>query len=129
MMTRSMAKNDIGIKRIYDPPQKSDGLRLLIDRLWPRGIKKTEAAIDLWLKEIAPSNALRKWFNHDPEKWLEFQQRYIQELQEKPELIEFILEKASKQSITLLYSAKDTQSNNAQVLQAFLKAWPESPSF
>jgi uncharacterized protein YeaO (DUF488 family) len=124
-----MAKKEIRIKRIYDPPQKSDGFRLLIDRLWPRGIKKAEAAIDLWLKEIAPSSALRRWFSHDPKKWPEFQQRYMQELKEKSELITFILGKASKQPITLLYSAKDTQYNNAQVLQAFLKAWPESPDF
>jgi uncharacterized protein YeaO (DUF488 family) len=120
-----MVKREISIKRIYDPPLNSDGFRLLVDRLWPRGIKKVEAAIDLWLKEIAPSNELRKWFNHDPKKWPDFQQRYIQELKAKPKLTALILEKASKQPVTLLYSAKDAQYNNAQVLQTFLKTCSE----
>lgn len=120
-----MVKNAISIKRIYDSPQATDGMRILIDRLWPRGVKKAEAAIDLWLKDIAPSDTLRKWFNHDPSKWQEFQQRYAQELKEKPELIQLILQKANEQPITLLYSAKNIQYNNAKVLQAFLKACPK----
>lgn len=112
-----MTKHVIKIKRIYDLQQASDGFRILVDRLWPRGIKK--ASIDLWLKDIAPSNALRQWFNHDPQKWLEFKQRYTQELMQNPELIQMILQSA--RTITLLYSAKDTVHNNARVLQDYLK--------
>ena len=107
----------IKIKRIYEAQAKSDGYRILIDRLWPRGLTKTEAAIDLWLKEIAPSNELRKWFNHDPQKWTEFKKRYHIELIHKKELINTILEKLHTQSITLLYGAKDEKHNNAVALK------------
>lgn len=117
----TMSKLEVKVKRIYEPVEKSDGFRVLIDRLWPRGIKKEETNIDLWVKEIAPSNTLRRWFNHDPKKWLEFQKRYEQELKTKPELLELILEKAGKQIITLLYSAKDETHNNAQVLRNILQ--------
>jgi uncharacterized protein YeaO (DUF488 family) len=114
------AANNISIKRIYDPVEKQDGLRVLVDRIWPRGLKKADAKIDLWLKEIAPSTELRKWFKHDPEKWPEFQKRYRQELKQQPDLIKPILENAKKHHVTLLFSAKDADHNNAQALKAFL---------
>ncbi|MDR3503953.1 MAG: DUF488 domain-containing protein [Legionella sp.] len=106
----------IEIKRIYDTPEKTDGFRILIDRLWPRGIKKTDAAIDLWVKEIAPSNTLRKWFNHDAEKWLEFQKSYAKELVDKQDLIDLIKEKAKHQKVTLLFGSKEMKHNNAAAL-------------
>jgi uncharacterized protein YeaO (DUF488 family) len=106
----------IEIKRIYEAPEKTDGFRILIDRLWPRGIKKVDAAIDLWLKEIAPSDALRKWFNHDAEKWPEFQKRYTNELEDKQDLIDLIREKSKQQKVTLLFSSKEMEHNNAVAL-------------
>lgn len=106
----------IEIKRIYDAPDKADGFRILIDRLWPRGIKKVDAALDLWLKEIAPSNTLRKWFNHDAEKWPEFQKRYAKELEDKQDLIDLIKEKATAQTVTLLFGSKEMEHNNAVAL-------------
>jgi uncharacterized protein YeaO (DUF488 family) len=112
----------IKIKRVYDPPAKEDGYRILIDRLWPRGLTKERAKIDLWLKEIAPSNDLRKWYSHDPEKWEEFKKRYEKELKNKQNLLAKIkqLEK-EKGKITLLYSTKETEYNNAVALDIFLK--------
>ncbi len=116
------AKGTIKIKRAYDPPEKSDGRRILVDRLWPRGISKSSAQIDLWLKEIAPSNALRKWFGHDPEKWSEFRKRYARELAGNPETIAQLKEHAGKQAITLVYGAKDQQHNNAVALKEYLES-------
>ncbi|OEH45238.1 hypothetical protein lpari_03787 [Legionella parisiensis] len=87
---------NIQVKRIYEESNESDGFRILVDRLWPRGIKKTEANIDLWLKDIAPSDSLRKWFNHDPKKWTEFQKRYAQEITDKQEDIDIILDEGKK---------------------------------
>ncbi len=110
----------IQIKRIYDIPEKSDGVRILIDRLWPRGIKKSETQINFWLKEIAPSHELRKFFAHDKQKWLEFKQRYIEELQRKKDLLNNIIQELNKNDITLLYAAKDQEYNNAIVLKAYL---------
>lgn len=110
----------IKIKRIYEDPAKSDGFRILIDRLWPRGIKKEDAKLDLWLKEIAPSNSLRQWFNHDVKKWLEFQKRYARELADKKDLIDTIQDKAKKGTVTLLFSSKETEYNNAVALLKFL---------
>jgi uncharacterized protein YeaO (DUF488 family) len=107
-------------KRIYAPVQKIDGYRILIDRLWPRGVKKEEAKVDLWLKDIAPSNELRKWFNHDPKKWLDFKKRYYRELSEKQELLQIIIKKMHTQTVTILYGAKDEKYNNACALQEFL---------
>ncbi len=117
-----MANTDIYIKRIYNEPNSADGFRILVDRLWPRGIKKTEAAIDLWEKEIAPSSDLRKWFHHEPDKWDEFKKRYFDELKDKHELINFILEKSHDSVVTLLYAAKDEKQNNAIALQEYLNA-------
>jgi uncharacterized protein YeaO (DUF488 family) len=112
----------IKIKRVYDPPSKQDGYRILIDRLWPRGLTKERANIDLWLKEVAPSNDLRKWYSHDAEKWEEFKKRYEKELKNKQDLLTKIkqLEK-EKGKITLLYSTKETEYNNAVALDIFLK--------
>lgn len=121
---------DVSIRRVYELPEHKKGKWILIDRLWPRGIKKEELDIDEWMKDIAPSSSLRKWFNHDPDKWTEFRQRYIQELKDKKELIKDILEKAEKsKKITLLYAAKDPEHNHALVLQAFLQSWPNEPDF
>jgi uncharacterized protein YeaO (DUF488 family) len=108
----------IKIKRIYEMREVSDGYRVLIDRLWPRGIKKEEAQIDLWLKDIAPSSNLRQWFNHEPEKWVEFKKRYHQELNKNKNLIQDLLQKP--RPLTLLYSAKDEKHNNAVALQEYL---------
>ena len=104
------------IKRIYDPVSRDDGKRILVDRLWPRGIKKDQARIDEWLKDIAPSDELRKWFSHDPSKWREFKRRYIKELKDKSNLIENLRAEAKKGNITLLFSARDIEHNNAVVL-------------
>ena len=109
-------------KRIYDPSADDDGYRILIDRLWPRGISKEKANIDLWLKEIAPSTELRKWFDHDPQKWDEFQLKYSDELASREELLKQIkdLEK-EHQKVTLLFAAKDTAHANIGVLLNLLK--------
>lgn len=112
----------IRIKRIYEEYDSKDGYRILVDRLWPRGISKENAHIDLWLKEIGPSNELRKSFNHQVEKWLEFKKKFIQELKNNVENIKIIKEIISKhKDITLLYSAKDEKHNNAVVLLEYLK--------
>ncbi len=107
---------NIHVKRIYEESNESDGFRILVDRLWPRGIKKTEANIDLWLKDIAPSDSLRKWFNHDPMKWIEFQKRYAQEIIDKQEDMDIILKEAKKKKVTLLFGSKETEHNNAIAL-------------
>jgi len=107
----------IKIKRIYDPASPNDGKRILVDRLWPRGIRKDEARIDEWLKDIAPSNDLRKWFSHDPSKWQKFKKRYEKELKNKSVILETIREEAKTNMVTLLYAAKDVRHNNAVVLK------------
>jgi uncharacterized protein YeaO (DUF488 family) len=110
----------IKMKRVYDPPDPEDGKRILIDRLWPRGIKKENLKMDEWLKEIAPSDKLRKWFSHDPKKYEGFKKRYIQELQDQPEILKRIKSEARKGTVTILFSAKDTEHNNATVLKELL---------
>lgn len=111
----------IKIKRIYDPVSKDDGKRILVARLWPRGMKKDEAKIDEWLKKIAPSDELRRWFSHDPSKWQEFKTRYKREIKKKSELIERLRGEGKKGTITLLFSAKDTEHNNAVVLKELIE--------
>ena len=112
----------IKIKRIYDPPAREDGFRILVDRLWPRGLTKEKAKIDLWLKEIAPSDDLRKWFAHDPEKWKEFKNRYEMELKDKQDLLRKIKQmEKEKGVVTILYSTKEIEFNNAVALTGFLK--------
>lgn len=108
------------LKRAYEPAIKSDGCRVLVDRLWPRGLSKEDARIDLWLRDIGPSTGLRKWFNHDPARWAEFQRRYHAELENKTPLLATITEKAKTRPVTLLYSAKDERHNQAVALRIFL---------
>ena len=108
------------IKRVYEMPSRDDGKRILVDRLWPRGLTKEKASIDLWLKEIAPSTALRKWFDHDPDKWKEFQKRYRKELRDNKELVSLLKEKIKKGTVTLVYGAKDEKHNEALVLKEWL---------
>ncbi|KKO19860.1 MAG: hypothetical protein DCC43_01650 [Candidatus Brocadia sp.] len=111
----------IGIKRVYEKPDNGDGIRVLIDRLWPRGLKKEDAAIDYWMKEIAPSDTLRKWFAHKEERWQEFKSRYRKELKDKSELLKQLIDLEKKKKVTLLYAAKDEARNNAEVLLEVLK--------
>ena len=112
----------IKVKRIYEVPKNDDGYRILVDRLWPRGLSKERAKIDLWMKEIAPSNELRKWFSHDPEKWEDFKKRYKMELKEKEELLNRIRQvEREKGTITILYSSKELKYNNAIILDKVLR--------
>ena len=114
-------KNQIKIKRVYDTPLKEDGFRIFVDRLWPRGLNKNKAEIHLWLKDIAPSNTLRKWFAHDSQKWIEFKKRYFKELAGKKDILSEITGKTAESSVTLLYSAKDKKFNNAVALEEYIK--------
>lgn len=110
----------IRLKRAYDEYSQEDGYRVLVDRLWPRGISKEKLHIDDWLKEIAPSNELRKWYGHDPEKWDQFKQRYYKELKDKEQLIQGLLQRIEAGPITLVYSTKETEYNNAVALKEYL---------
>ena len=110
----------IKIKRVYLQPGEEDGRRILVDRLWPRGLTKEKASVDLWLKEIAPSTELRKWFGHDPEKWKEFQTRYRAELRQNTEQVSLLKQEAARGVVTLLFGAKDEEHNEAVVLQKLL---------
>ena len=109
------------IKRVYEPAMKTDGTRFLVERLWPRGIKKESLRMQAWLKEAAPSDVLRRWFAHDPRKWTEFQRQYAKELDAHPKVWHPLFEAARKGNITLLYSARDTEHNNAAALQSYLE--------
>ena len=111
----------IKIKRVYDPVSPGDGRRILVDRLWPRGIKKENAAIDEWLKDIAPSTELRKWYSHDPAKWGEFRKRYKGELKDKTGIIERLRQESKKQTITLLFSSREMELNNAVALKELIE--------
>jgi uncharacterized protein YeaO (DUF488 family) len=110
----------IYLKRVYDPPSPADGQRILVERLWPRGLTKAKAAIDLWLKDVAPSAELRKWFAHDPAKWDEFKKRYWKELQGRPEAVDAVRKAARDGTVTLVYAAHDQEHNGALALQEFL---------
>ena len=112
---------DIHFKRIYEEASKSDGYRVLVDRIWPRGVSKENAHLDEWLKEIAPSTELRKWFDHKKERFDEFSKRYFEELQNKLELVEKLQKVASEKPLTLIYGAKDEKYNQAVVLKNFLE--------
>ena len=112
---------NIRIKRVYEPTDKEDGTRILVDRLWPRGLTKAKAGVDLWLKEIAPSTELRKWFEHDIGKWKRFRGRYQTELRHNADLIELLKRKAHDGLITLVYAARDEKHNEALVLKQFLE--------
>lgn len=111
----------IQLKRVYDPAAKTDGVRILVERLWPRGIKKEDLVLDSWLKDIAPSTELRQWFSHDPTKWQEFEKKYKTELDHNPEAVEQILKQLKHGTVTLLYSSRDTEHNNALYLQHYLE--------
>jgi uncharacterized protein YeaO (DUF488 family) len=111
---------NIKLKRVYEKPDKKDGFRILVDRLWPRGLTKEKAGVDLWLKDIAPTTELRKWFNHDPEKWSDFQKKYLKELKENKEAVSELKEHLKKGPVTLLYAAKDEEHNEALVLKHYL---------
>ncbi len=119
--TKNTRALNIHIKRIYDSPSAGDGIRVLVDRLWPRGISKDNAHLDLWLKEIAPSTALRKWFNHEASRWKEFTNRYAAELNQQPEGVDKIRSLAGKGRLTLLFSTKEQKLNNAVALKAYLE--------
>lgn len=110
------------IKRAYEDPASDDGVRILVDRIWPRGVSKAAARIDQWRKEIAPSTALRKWFGHDPERWAEFKRRYFAELEKRRESLDDVRALAKRKKVTLIFSAKDTEHNQAVALREYLKS-------
>jgi uncharacterized protein YeaO (DUF488 family) len=118
------ADSDVCIKRVYEMPSRKDGYRVLVDRIWPRGVKKEAAKLDEWLRDVAPSTALRKWFAHQPEHWALFRDRYLAELTEHTSLLESLRERASRQRVTLLYAARDQKLNHAVVLKECLEARP-----
>lgn len=109
------------LKRAYEPPGREDGRRFLVERLWPRGLKKSALHLDAWLKDVAPSTELRKWFSHDPRKWVEFQKRYRSELKQHREVCDQIVDAARQGTVTLVYAAHDPDRNSAVVLRNYLK--------
>ncbi|WP_214474662.1 DUF488 domain-containing protein [Mesorhizobium sp. dw_380] len=113
---------DIAVKRIYEPPAPGDGQRVLVDRIWPRGFSKEHAALALWLKDIAPSDDLRKWFGHEPARWADFQKRYRAELDRNGEAVAQLRDLLGKGKVTLLYGAHDEAHNNAVALEGYLRA-------
>jgi uncharacterized protein YeaO (DUF488 family) len=112
----------IKIKRVYEDADEGDGFRVLVDRLWPRGLSKDKAKVDMWLKDIAPGDTLRKWFAHDPEKWTEFKRRYFEELKNKKELVDTVIEKSRSGTVTLLYGTKEERYNNAVALKEYIES-------
>jgi uncharacterized protein YeaO (DUF488 family) len=112
----------IQIRRAYDPPGQGDGYRVLVDRVWPRGVSKDDLDLDEWRKEIAPSTRLRKWFGHDPERWREFQKRYFVELEGKQDSVRELVKRARKGRVTLVYGARDPDHNQAVALSTYLRA-------
>jgi uncharacterized protein YeaO (DUF488 family) len=110
----------IKLKRVYESPSPKDGLRVLVERLWPRGLTKERAAVDLWLKDVAPSAELRKWFGHDPARWEQFQERYRQELRQKKDAVQLLRQKGKEGTVTLVYAARDEAHNGALVLKRLL---------
>lgn len=120
--TMSSNRTAIRIKRVYEEAEEVDGCRILVDRLWARGLSKEKAKVDIWIKEIAPSTELRRWYGHDPNKWTEFKRRYNAELLANPENVEAILEEVQKGIVTFLYSSKEEQLNNAVVLKEYIES-------
>jgi uncharacterized protein YeaO (DUF488 family) len=114
----------IQIKRAYDPPYPKDGARVLVDRLWPRGISKDRLKLDAWMKDLAPSTELRKWYGHEEAKWAEFQKRYFKELKQQPDLVAELRKKARGHTLTLIYSAREQERNNAVALKKYLEREP-----
>ena len=119
-MSKKIAVDHIKLKRAYEPPASDDGTRILIDRLWPRGVKRADAAIDEWMKDIAPSTGLRKWFGHDPARWQEFRRRYQSEIRQHPDEFDRLRTLAQNGRITLVFSAHDEAHNDAVVLKDLL---------
>jgi uncharacterized protein YeaO (DUF488 family) len=119
-MVFSRGMNGIAVKRVYEPASRMDGTRILVDRLWPRGLRKEDAAIDRWMKDLAPSAELRQWFGHKPERWSEFRERYRAEIVQHGEALTELLLLVEKRPVTLLYAAQDNEHNNAVVLQEVL---------
>jgi uncharacterized protein YeaO (DUF488 family) len=119
-MPRGLSARDVRLKRAYQPAAADDGMRILVDRLWPRGLKKSDAAIDRWLKDIAPSTALRQWFAHDPARWPEFRRRYAAEIRRHPDQLAELRVLARKGPVTLIFSARDELRNDAVVLRHVL---------
>ena len=117
---KRIRKPALQVKRVYDPPSNEDGVRVLVDRLWPRGLTKATAAVDLWLKDISPSVDLRRWFNHDPARWTEFTQRYAEELEKKQPAVAALAGAVRRGRVTLLFGARDPQHNNATALFYYL---------
>ena len=113
---------EIKIKRAYDSPRDDDGYRILVDRLWPRGISKAKAQLDFWPKELAPSNELRRWYGHDPEKWSEFKSRYFAELDDNQEFVNQLLEYIDRGTVTFIYSSKEQRLNNAVALKEYVES-------
>jgi uncharacterized protein YeaO (DUF488 family) len=111
----------IDLKRAYEPPAKSDGRRILVDRVWPRGIARDDLRIDAWLRDLAPSTELRKWFGHDPRKWEEFKERYARELEQRSDALDDLVAQARAGHVTLVFGAKDTEHNNAVALREHLE--------
>jgi uncharacterized protein YeaO (DUF488 family) len=119
-MTSKIKAGNVKLKRAYEPRAASDGLRILIDRLWPRGLRKADAALDQWAKDLSPSDTLRKWFGHDPARWPEFRNRYAQEIREHPDQLRHLRSLARQRPITLIYAAHDDAHNNAVALRQIL---------
>ncbi len=120
-MKNVSTKTRVAFKRVYDPPSKNDGFRVLVDRLWPRGLKKEKASIDLWYKDIAPSSDLREWFGHEPAKWAEFKRRYFKELYNCHQQVVELVEKTKGRNLTLLFAAKEEIYNNAAALAEYIE--------
>lgn len=117
----------ITAKRVYDPIDEDDGVRVLVDRVWPRGVTKKDLRADQWLRDVAPSDSLRKWFNHDPAKWEEFKLRYVAELEGKPSILRYLLDLANEKGLVLLFSARDLRFNQAVALQGYLLSLDKEP--
>ena len=111
----------VRIKNAYEPPSAQDGTRILVDRIWPRGLKKTEAGLDAWVRGVAPSDGLRKWFGHDPERWTQFRQRCLWELEGRPVELQMLLDRARGKRLTLVFGAREREHNNARVMRDYLR--------
>jgi uncharacterized protein YeaO (DUF488 family) len=116
----------VEIKRVYDKPEASDGIRILVERLWPRGLSKKDAKVDIWLKDIAPSTELRKWFSHDPAKWVEFKRRYYRELDRNPDALKQLSEIKEDRDATFVYSSREERYNSAHALKEYLDKFDRS---
>ena len=122
MTSHTTFRNMIRLRRVYEPASGDDGFRVLVERLWPRGVRKEDAAIDRWCKDIAPSPELRLWFSHDPEKWDNFRRRYVKELDSKSDIIRALAKKSANDTVTFVYSARDTEHNSALLLKEYIES-------